>query len=123
MLHSAKPIRVTRQCKHGSCKPRRDRKRTCGVELLSAAVSVHDGGGLSRYIDISFASATVSVSRFDSVYRLRVLSSVAREKMPASNERHFVDALVGFCSLCLRLDLFSADHGKRDSRFRSSVIP
>jgi hypothetical protein len=29
---------------------------------------------------------------------------------------------VVFCSLCIRLDLFPADHGERDSRFGSTVI-
>ena len=48
--------------------------------------------------------------------------SMAREKMPASNEPHLVRPLVGLCSLCIRLDLFPADHGERDSRFRRAVI-
>lgn len=121
-VRSRNSIKFIRPSKLRNCKPRRDRQRSCGVELLSAAVSIHDGGGFGRHIDLPFSIATVSAWRFNPVYRFRVLSSVAREKMPPSNECHLIGPVVGLCRLRIRLDLFPAGHGEPHSRFGSEVI-
>src|SRR5260370_39466527 len=60
--------------------------------------------------------------RLDPVYCFGVLSSVAREKMPAPNECGLIGPLVGFCCLRVRVDPFPADYGEPDRRFGSAVI-
>ena len=78
--------------------------------------------GLACRLDLPFASAAISPWWLDPVYRFRVLSRVAREEMPASNECHLIGPVVGLRSLCIRLDLFPAGHGEPHSRFGSEVI-
>ena len=68
-----------------------------------------------RHLRISFGSSAVSIRRVDSFHRLRVLSIVAREKMPAPTEPHRLCTFMAVCWVRVHLDLFPADHGECDS--------
>jgi len=108
---------------HRTGKSRGHLQRAGRVELLLTDPTVYDGGGSCREFGFSFGGEAVSAGCFDFVYRLRVLSSVARERVPAPAKRDRLGSFVGVSGFRSHLDPLSSSNGERGSRLAGTVIP
>jgi hypothetical protein len=92
------------------------------IELLPADFAAYDGSGRCRQFDLLLGCQALSTGGLDSVYRLRVLPSVASEKMPAWDKRDRFRSIVGVRSFCCHLNLLSSNNGECGGRAAGTVI-
>jgi hypothetical protein len=116
-----KQVGPARRGTHNACGSRRNRKRTGRIELLPADFAVYGGREPCREFDFSCGREAVSACRLASIHRLRVLSVVESEKMPASAKRDSFCAVVGLRHFRGDLNLLPPSDGKRSRRAARTV--